>query len=185
MPEAADTATSETDAPTNTEPETDTVDWKAEAEKFKALHKKQEERAKANATAAKELEALRQSAMSETEKAVAEAREAGIREGRTAGLERIVAAEVRAAAAGRGVDIDALLEGVNVARFVTEDGEPDTDAIGSWVERIAPATTEDPRQSPLSQIDLGQGSQPAKTDPGLDAFTRSLVDKVGGPMPSR
>ena len=77
MPETtAETAT--TDAPATEAPaQTETVDWQAEAEKWKAQARKNEERAKTNATAAKELETLRASTMTEQEKAVTEARDAG------------------------------------------------------------------------------------------------------------
>jgi hypothetical protein len=56
----ADEDTPDTGAPADdAKPDTgDTVDWKAEAEKFKALHRKQEERAKANARRLDELEPL-------------------------------------------------------------------------------------------------------------------------------
>jgi hypothetical protein len=111
----------------------------AEAEKWKALARKHEERAQSNASAAKELEALRRSQMSETEKAVdaakAEARTAALRE--LGG--KLVDAELRAAAAGRTVDVDALLEVVDRSRFLTDDGDVDRKALGAWVDRIAPA----------------------------------------------
>jgi hypothetical protein len=80
---ATDTTTSTTpprqrppapDASTATD---DTTDWKAEAEKFKTLSRKHEERAKANAAAAKELEQLRQQSMTEQEKAVEQAKAEG------------------------------------------------------------------------------------------------------------
>jgi len=50
---------------------------------------------------------------------------------------------VRAAAAGRVADVDALLEGINPAKFLTDDGEPDRDAISVWVDRIAPKNDEE------------------------------------------
>jgi len=50
---------SDNDAPdTGTPPATDSVDWKAEADKYRALHRKQEERAKANDAKVRELEPL-------------------------------------------------------------------------------------------------------------------------------
>ncbi len=49
---------SDDDAPDTGTAGTDSVDWKAEAEKFRALHRKQEERAKANDAKVRELEPL-------------------------------------------------------------------------------------------------------------------------------
>lgn len=134
---------------TETEPE---VDWKAEAEKFKALHRKQEERAKANANAAKELEQLRQATMSDTEKAVEIARQQARAEALAELGGELVSEAIRAAVAGRGVDPDALLEGLDPTRFITEDGRPDRDAITAWVDRIAP-------KSQNGFPDLGQGAR--------------------------
>lgn len=153
-PPAADTAPEETD-------------WQKEAEKYKALARKHEDRAKANAKAEKELEQLRQQSMSDTEKAIAVAKQ----EARTEALRefgaKVVDAEVRAAVAGRNVDADALLEGLDRARFLDDDGEPDRDAITAWVDRIAPQPAE-------SFPDLGQGARGgtgAITDPLLRDLT--------------
>ncbi len=154
-----------TDAPTPTpdapapEPEgtPDTgVDLAAEVEKWKAQARKHEDRAKANAAAAKELEQVRQASMSDLEKAVAVARTEATTEAlRTVGA-RLVDAEVRVAAAGRSVDVDALLEGLDRSRFVGDDGEPDRKAIAAWVDRIAPPPAEGAGRPPGSP-DLGQG----------------------------
>lgn len=129
--------TGTTDTAGDTPPD---VDWKAEAEKFKALHKKQEQRAKDNAQAAADLKKLREQSMSDVEKAVsiarAEARAEAFRESGT----RLVDAEVKAATAGRNVDVKALLDGLDRSRFIDDDGNPDTDRIVKWVDKIAPPT---------------------------------------------
>jgi hypothetical protein len=118
--------------------ETDARDWKAEAEKWQSLARKNEERAKGNATAAKELEKVRAAAMSETEKAVAEAKASGIAEAARAAAPRLVRAEFRAAAAGQ-IDkqaLDAYLEDVDLTKFIGEDGEPDLKAIEARIKRL-------------------------------------------------
>lgn len=100
---------------------------------------------KANGEAAKfrrELEKLRTDALSDNERAVALARAEGLAEGVKTGATRLVDAEVRAAVAGRNVDVKALLEGLDRTRFLTDDGEPDTDRIAKWVDRIAPPQEE-------------------------------------------
>jgi two-component sensor histidine kinase len=120
---------------------TDEKDWKAEYERLQAESRKWESRAKANSTAAKELERLKAASMSEQEKAVAEAEQRGRATALAESGQRLVRAEFRAAAAGRldNKQFDALLDDLNLAKFVREDGEPDTKAITAAVERLAPA----------------------------------------------
>jgi len=138
--EPADNATAAGPAP-----ETDAKDWKAEAEKWQALARKNEERAKGNAAAVKELEQLKAANLTETEKAVAEAERRGHAAATTAGASRLARAELRAAAAGQ-VDkaaMDGFLEYADLAKFVGDDGEPDTKAIERAVKALAgePKTT--------------------------------------------
>lgn len=170
---STDAAQTTTDKPDTGTPETD---WKAEAEKWQGLARKHEDRAKANASAAKELETVRQSSMTEQERAVAQAKvEARTEALREAGG-RLVAAEVRAAAAGRLDDrqLSTLLDGLNVAAFVSEDGEVDAKRIGQFVDGIAPknSTAGDPTGFP----DLGQGARGLNTGEGdmNAAIRRSL-----------
>lgn len=171
-----------TDAPTPPAPETppagDTppaeIDWQAEAEKFKALARKHEDRAKVNASAAKELEQVKQASMSDQEKAVelakAQARTEALLEVATERVDD----SVKLACAGRQVDVDALLEGLDRSRFVTDDGKPDTDAITAWVDRIAPKSDQ-----PIP-ADLGQGSRAGSQTPlGSDPLLKTLKDSIG------
>lgn len=148
QPEPADTGRTDAEQPD--------TGLEAEVEKWKALAKKHEDRAKGNAAKARELE------------------EALVEVG-----SRLVDAEFRVVTAGRGLDVDALLDGLDRSKFLTDTGEPDGDAVKSWVDRIMPASTEP--QAPLSAIDLGQGnaSTPALGDD--DAFAQILLAKVGGP----
>lgn len=153
--EAPDTGTTTPDAPDTGTTTPDTGADNAEVEKWKALAKKHEGRAKENADAARELERIKAETMTETEKAVKAAREEGRVEARRETSTKLVAAEFRVVLAGRGVDADALLEGVDMSRFLTVDGDPDGAAIGAWVERIAPKVDEKPASFP----DLGQGAR--------------------------
>jgi hypothetical protein len=175
----ADTA-STPDAPETTE-STDTgptvESLQAELDKWKAQARKHETRAKENSGAAKELEALRASAMSETEKAVAQARSEGLTEGlRTAGV-KLVEANVREAAKGRGVDVDSLVEGIDASKFLDDTGEPDRDAITAWVDKVAPQPTED--DTPPGFPDLGQGYRQDTPALGSDALVDALKRVVG------
>lgn len=164
-----------------TEPQvTDTASLEAEVAKWKDLARKHEERSKTNSAAAKELETLRQQSMTDQEKAVAQAKiEAKAEAFREVGG-KLVAAEIRAAAAGRPLDVDALLEGLDASRFVGDDGEPDRSAIVKWIDRIAPVPEPQTNTRP-GFPDLGQG---VRTDPNSvalngDPLLADLKAKVG------
>jgi hypothetical protein len=103
------------------------TDWQAEAEKWKTLARKNEERAKSNATAAKELEKVRTAAMTEQEKAVAEAEQRG----RTAALADAESARVELrvwrTAAKLGADPERLLDSRRFADAVNDLPDEDFD----------------------------------------------------------
>lgn len=146
----------------------------AEIDKWKSAARKHEDRAKANASAAKELEQVKQASMSDQEKAVelakAQARTEALLE---VAVER-VDDSVKLACAGRNVDVDALLEGLDRSRFVTDDGKPDADAIAAWVDRIAPKSDQ-----PYA-ADLGQGARTGSQTPlGSDPLLNSLKQSLG------
>lgn len=168
-----DTSPAETDSTETTE----APDLAAEVEKWKAHARKNEERAKANAAAAKKLREVERDAMSEQERAVDEARTAAEQEAARKYGSRIVAAEVRAAAAGREIDVDALLDAVDPARFLTEDGDVNQDAISQWVDRIAPAREVETPKEPAWQ-NFGQaatGAPALTTDPLLATVEAHLA----------
>lgn len=102
---------------------TETVDfWKAQA-------RENEKRAKRNASAAKELEKLRASMMSETEKAVDAARAEGRKEATSASGQKLAAAEIKAALTGIVPDPGGIAEDLNLAKYVTADGDVDLDEV--------------------------------------------------------
>lgn len=111
----------------------DTTDWKAEARKW-------EQRAKENRAAAADLEKQRKAAMTDAERAVAEAEERGRSAVRAEYGARLAQTEFRAAAATRnpGYDVGKALQYVNLAAFVGDDGEPDTKAIAAAVADLVP-----------------------------------------------
>jgi hypothetical protein len=153
-------------------------DLTAEVEKWKAQARKHEERAKANAKAAQELDEFRKQSMSETEKAIELARTEGRREALTEAGGKVAAAEIRAAATGRMNDeqVSTLLENVNLARFVDDAGEVDRDAVVAFVDGIAPQPTE----QPTVPVDLGQGARTGGTLPlNGDPLLRDLKSKLG------
>lgn len=147
-----DTAEADESGDVSTDEAADEPDWKAEADKWKAMARKHEGRAKENAQAAKELEEFRRSQLDDTGRAVAEAADKARSEARAEYAARLVDAEVRSAAAGSNVDVDALLDGLDRSRFVA-DGEVDADSIREWVGRVAPA------KPVAAKVDLGQGAR--------------------------
>lgn len=128
---------------------------------WKAQSRKHEDRAKARAdyddlkTKAAELDKLKQSQMSEQEKAV----EAAKTDARKAALvevgAKLVDAEIRAVSAGRLSDDQrtVLLDGLDRTRFLTAEGDVDTDKVKTFVDGIAPARGDGKGGFP----DLGQG----------------------------
>jgi hypothetical protein len=84
-------------------------------------------------------DAGRKAAMSDQERAVAEARAVGVTEAARNAAPRLVRAELRAAAAEAGLGRDALagfLDYADLNRFVTEDGEVDDKAITAAIKKL-------------------------------------------------
>lgn len=87
------------------------------------------ERVKAAEPKAAEFDRLAEASKSELERAQEAARAAEERATNT--LERVAAAEVKAALTGIVDDPNALIEDLNIKRFITAQGEVDTEAIGA------------------------------------------------------
>jgi hypothetical protein len=131
-----------------TEPTPDVVDTEGapapEAEQPKTydeayVAKLREEAAKYR-TKLREEEQARKASMTDTERAIADAREQAASEVRTQYGTRLAQTEFRAAAAARNPSYDAaaILEDLNLAKFIGEDGEPDSKAIAKAVQRLIP-----------------------------------------------
>lgn len=134
------------------------TDWKAEARKW-------QDRAKANHGASKELEELRKRTETDQERAVRAARE----EARTEALREVGVARAEDAirfSVGDKVpekELDELLEDLNLARFLNDDGSVDRKKVSAYVARITPA---EKGRIP----DLGQGPR-GNGKPGGDMNT--------------
>jgi DNA-binding phage protein len=101
------------------------------------------EERRARKAAERELEALRKTAMTEQERAIADAKTAALTEATRAAGPRLVRAELRAAAAEAGLSkaaLDGFLEYADLARFLTDDGEPDSKTIAAAVKRLGGGT---------------------------------------------
>ncbi|WP_050515044.1 hypothetical protein [Streptomyces rimosus] len=116
----------------------DSTDWKAEAEKYRALQKKWEARAKENATAAKERDELRKQSMSDQERAVEEASAKARTEERVRLAGKLARQGFLAAAAGRIPHAASVADDLNLAKYVGEDGEVDESGLAGLVDRLAP-----------------------------------------------
>lgn len=174
-PAANPTATEPTEAPA-TDP-AQGADPAAEVARLRDELKKArkwEERAKANAEAARQLEELRRRHESDQERAVREAREAARAEVLAEIASERVADAFRVAVAGRDIDVDDVLDGIDLAKFAGEDGTPDRDRIHTFVDRIAPARESVP-------LDLGQGARGGQQVPGLNSsqLQRDLETALG------
>ncbi|HEX4018187.1 MAG TPA: hypothetical protein VHX15_15740 [Frankiaceae bacterium] len=167
-PATADPATDppEPDPAADPAAQPDTTDWKAQARKWEA-------RAAENKAAAKklaEIEAANQSAQERAETAAKAAEDRA-----QAATLRIASAEVRAALTGIVPDPAAIVEDLNLAKYLTEDGEVDADkvaALQAKYQALAPAGSRAPRPNPAQ----GGSGQPAKT---LTELVADLERKPG------
>lgn len=162
--------------PAPTDPDADTA---AELAKWKDLARKHEERAKANAAAAKELETFKASQMSDTEKAVAAAEAKGRLTATQEFGGKLAAASIRVAAAGRNIDVSALLKGVDPTRFLDDAGDPDEKAIKEWVDSIAPPPADPTVPTAPIRRDLGNGPRGGQAAPPTSQLERDLIAKLG------
>jgi len=121
--------------------------WKHQARRHESTSKKNHE----------ELETLRKQGMSDQERAVEEAREAGRNEANAAATVRVVAAELKAA----GVPADDIAD-LDLSKFLTSEGEVDADKVSATGARFSQRA-----RIPSGSIDAGpQGDTPP--EPSLD-----------------
>lgn len=133
---------------------------KADADKWRDLSRKNETKAKANADAAKELEAMRLANMSEQERVTAEAFASGKAEAMRELGATLVRAELRAVSAGR-IDaerLDALIAHLDLSRYLDEKGQVKSDDLASLLDTIAPKPVDPPAAQEGTQ---GQSTPPA------------------------
>jgi hypothetical protein len=155
------------------------VDHKAEAEKWRALARKHEERAKKNAKAQADLDALKRKGMSDTDAAIQAARDEERAKARVEFGGRLVEAEVRGRAAGKMTDdqVTTLLDGLDRARFLDSDGDVDTEALHAWVDKIAPARRTEQNGNGSTGTDMGQGRGRTKGVTGAAAGAARYAER--------
>jgi len=163
--------------------------WEHHSKKHESMLKA-ERRERGNITA-DELKALREKAKraddldyelgSDKDKAVADARKQATDETRGEFVPKLVQAEFRAANAGR-LDADqltALIEDLDLSKFVLDTGEVDVDRIAEKIDALAPAAddTHEGKEtrrrgpSPTGSGNRGGGAKPS-LDSGRDAYAR-------------
>mgnify|MGYP001288642095 FL=1 len=131
--------------------ESATDDLKSEVEKWKSLSRKNEQQAKANAQAAKELEELKKSQLSETERLIESTKDETRLAVRMEFAEKLVDAELKSNLTGRVLEGNALLE-FNKTSFIDDEGNVDSEAIQTWVDEHSTKTD-------APKPDLGQGAR--------------------------
>lgn len=115
--------------------------------------------------------------MTDTERAIAEAREAAAAEVRTQYGERLARTEFLAEAAKRnpGFDAAAVLDDLNLARYIGEDGEPDSKAIAGVVGRLIP---EGGPATPAPPSFDGGSRQTASSGPSMTQLIRQAAGRA-------
>lgn len=166
--------------PVETTPETEDRTYSAEEfaalekdrDKWKALSRKNQSNAADNLKRAETAEADR-----ETEIAAARAEAAD--EVRAEYGPKLVHAAFRAAASGRDIKLDRVLENIDIARFL-KDGEADDAAIQALVDDISPAPQQTPETGSTGGLFQGArgatpgGAMPLNGDPILQRVTQML-----------
>jgi hypothetical protein len=161
----------------------DVDDVVAQADKPDAVKKAiqaERERAKTEKQRADSLQAqldkLRQDAMSDTEKAIEQARKEAAEQVRTeltqSANERLFRAEVKAASAGKVVDQDLLSDPLVAQRILkfddiptTEDGDIDSEAISKAIETLLETKPHLAVSATRTPGSADQGARPAGTPP--------------------
>lgn len=115
------------DDDTTQDDDQDDIDWKAMARKHERDAKK----------AARELEQVRKANQSDQERAIEAAKDEGRQSALVESGQRLAAAEIRAALAGVVPDPKAIVEDLNLAKYVGDDGEVDEDAVKALREKYA------------------------------------------------
>jgi uncharacterized membrane-anchored protein YjiN (DUF445 family) len=129
----------------------ETEKLQAEVDKWKSLSRKNEQQAKANMAAAKELEEIKKSQLSDTERLIAETKEQTALSVRKEFAGKLVDAELKSQLNGRLLDAGALLS-FDKSSFIDDDGNINSEAIQSWVEAHSKTTD-------IPAPDLAQGAR--------------------------
>jgi hypothetical protein len=125
----------------------------------------------------REEEQARRASMTEAERAVVEAEERGRQSAVTAYGQRLARTEFIAEAAKRNPGFDAaqILDDLNLARYIGEDGEPDSKAITKAVQRLIPEAGAGTPQPPSFD---GGSRQPAPGGMSMSDLIRQAAGRA-------
>lgn len=162
-----------------TEAGTDEKDWRtdldlavAEVEKWKGLSRKHEDNAKKYAPKAKKWDEHETASKSDADKAIdtarTEARAEALRESGQKAARSILSASLKAAKVN---DVDDILDDLNLAKFVDDDGEINQDAIDKAIARFSPS-------KPGAPSAEGQGEQGGQINDGKETSADDLVKAI-------
>jgi type IV secretory pathway VirB10-like protein len=119
------------------------------------------------------LEKVRRDSMSESERAIATAREEAKAEVLASVTARLVGAEVRAVAAGKLADPSDAMRYLDASTLVDVQGEPDANAIASAIDALV---KDRPYLAPAPERTNGAGDGGARTTTAApDATPRGLI----------
>lgn len=150
---------------------------KADVAKWKALSRQNEDKAKANAKVSKEFETWKASQLSESEKAIEDAKSSTRAEVAKEYGEKFARTAFLAAAKGRLEKPEEILKRVDVAQFLDDKGEPDEAAITEFLDSITPAVA--PEVQPTF-TGLFQGQRGDQAGSALPLNGDPLLAKVMG-----
>lgn len=156
--------------PADTPPDAN-ADTAAEVEKWKALSREWEKRAKGNSKAASELEELRKSQMSEQEKAVEAARQTGETEATSKFAQRLAVAEIKAALTGIVDDPTVVIDELNLAKYVTDTGDVDAEAVTKLRDTFAALAKREPADFGAGNRGGDAGGKPQLTQDDVKRLT--------------
>lgn len=177
----AEAAAQEPQAEEKSEPTTTpTIEaLQAKLEEVTKEARKWEARSKENHQAKTELEKQQKAAMTDAERAVAEAETRG----RTAATvdfgKRLATAEIRAAALDSGRDLTGVFDYLDLTRFLDDDGEPDEKAIKAFVDGLPVRDDGKPRapRPDANQGRSGAGGPKSTADSFAEFFKNSLPER--------
>lgn len=155
-------------------------DWKAEARKWEQRARDNKKVADQNKSAAEKLAQIEAQNQTAQEKAEAAAKAADERA--RAAVERVAKAEVKAALTGIVEDAAAFAEDLNLRKYITDDGDVDSDAIAKLRDRYKAMFAQDegkgPRAPKPNPAHGSNGSQPPKNQLAADALKNMSPEEI-------
>lgn len=162
-PADTDTPEPSTEPTPAEQPKSDTDD---EAAKWKAMARKHESEAK---KLAKQIAEVQAAQMSDQEKAISEAEQRGALSARQSLGQKLAAAELKAA----GVPAE-MLDDLNLARYVTDDGDVDDEQVSALAAKFASITV----KAPVPQVPTGPQNGTSKPQMTRDELKRMSPEEI-------